>query len=458
MESTAPLLEGRYQLSECVGAGGMATVYRAHDTALGRTVAVKMMRTGLEAAGARSARSESIALASLSHPGLVTLFDARFSPGGPEYLVMEYVDGPTLSDRMRRGPLPAADVAELGAELAEALHAVHSAGVVHRDVKPSNVLLAPSGTPGRVYRAKLADFGIAYLLGEARLTSPGVVIGTLSYLAPEQLRGAEPSPAADIYSLGLVLLEALTGERAFPASAPNEALAARHALTVELPDTLPSGWAALLRRMTADDPAARPSAIEVALEARAIAPPRATATATATATQPTLPMPADETTPAATRVLPHTAPLAAPAVAARPPRRRRLAAGLALAAAAVAVGGAFALDAFTPTAAPVVTEESVEPEAPAVVPPAPADDGATDPADSGSGTGSETVQNGPQGGPDEAAKAAEEERKRAEEAQKKAEEAQKKADEQARKDAEEAQKKAEETQKKADEQREKGGD
>lgn len=454
MESTAPLLEGRYQLSECVGAGGMATVYRAHDTALGRTVAVKMMRTGLEAAGARSARSESIALASLSHPGLVTLFDARFSPGRPEYLVMEYVDGPTLSDRMRRGPLPAADVAELGAELAEALHAVHSAGVVHRDVKPSNVLLAPSGTPGRVYRAKLADFGIAYLLGEARLTSPGVVIGTLSYLAPEQLRGAEPSPAADIYSLGLVLLEALTGERAFPASAPNEALAARHALTVELPDALPSGWAALLRRMTADDPAARPSAIEVALEARAIAPPRATATAT----QPTLPMPADETTPAATSVLPHTAPLAAPAVAARPPRRRRLAAGLALAAAAVAVGGAFALDAFTPTAAPVVTEESVEPEAPAVVPPAPADDDATEPAHSGSGTGSETVQNGPQGGPDEAAKAAEEAQKRAEEAQKRAEEAQKKADEQARKDAEEPQKQAEEAQKKADEQREKGGD
>ncbi|WP_261163819.1 serine/threonine-protein kinase [Microbacterium sp. Marseille-Q6965] len=464
-ESTAPLLEGRYQLSECVGAGGMATVYRAHDIALGRTVAVKMMRTGLEAGGVRSARSESAALASLNHPGLVTLYDARFAAEGPEYLVMEYVEGPTLSERIRRGPLPPEDVADLGAELAEALHAVHAAGVVHRDVKPSNVLLAPSGRPGRAYRAKLADFGIAYLLGQERLTSPGVVIGTLSYLAPEQLRGAAPTPAADIYALGLVLLEALTGSRAFPSLAPHESLAARHALTVEIPDTLPAGWARLLRRMTADDPAARPSATEVALEARAIAAPGPETARTL----PTRQLAADpiEHVPA-TLPLPHTTPISAPPPAKRPPRRRarRTAAVLALAAAAAAVGAAFTIEGLAPTQAPAVTEPSVVPEDSRVVPPGTAQDGeGSDPAPS---TGTNQTDNGGEeqasdpvtavppasgnGGAagqtaqDKAGQAQQKAAERAADAQQKAEEkaqeAQQKAAEQARKDAE---KRAEET-------------
>ena len=128
---------------------------------------------------------------------------------------MEYIDGGTLADRISKGPVSAPDAASLAADLGEALHVVHAAGIVHRDVKPANVLLRPPLTPQHTFRAVLADFGIAYLADTARVTTPGTAMGTAAYISPEQVRGEPPTPASDIYSLGLVLLEALSGERAF---------------------------------------------------------------------------------------------------------------------------------------------------------------------------------------------------------------------------------------------------
>lgn len=260
---TEALLAGRYRLLDCVGTGGMSRVHRAEDVALGRTVAIKLIAADVEDDSASRVRSEVSVLASLSHPSLVTLFDAHIGDG-QDFLVMEFVDGLPLSQLLRDGALPPAEVALLAIELAEGLHAVHRAGIVHRDVKPSNVLLASTDVPGRRFHAKLGDFGIAYLLDGDRVTSPGLVMGTAAYLAPEQARGETPTPAADIYALGLVLLEALSGEPAFPRATPMESAVARQTTRPTIPASVPPGWAALLGRMTDPDPAARPSAADVA--------------------------------------------------------------------------------------------------------------------------------------------------------------------------------------------------
>lgn len=270
-DSTEALLDGRYRLGACVGEGGMARVYRGEDVVLGRTVAIKMIRPGVDGAASERARSEMTVLASLNHPSLVTLYDAHLVPGQPEYLVMEFVEGPTLGSRLDSGPLPPDVVAHLAAELAEALHVVHAAGIVHRDIKPSNVLFSPAALPGARARAKLADFGIALLLDGSRLTLPGLVIGTVAYLAPEQIRGGEPAPPADIYSLGLVLLEALTGERDHPHGAGMAAAMARLESPPVIPVSLGPGWSALLTGMLNLEPSQRPTAAEVAAAAGKLA-------------------------------------------------------------------------------------------------------------------------------------------------------------------------------------------
>lgn len=258
---TGELLDGRYILETRVGAGGMGVVYRARDELLGRIVAVKIFRES--AADAARTASETRLLAALNHSSLVTLFDARTEEGRPNYLVMEYVDGPTLGERISEGPLARSEVAVLALDLAEGLHVVHNAGIVHRDIKPSNVLLHRSPVPGGTHRAKLADFGIAYLIDSTRLTTPGTLIGTVAYLSPEQVRGAEPAAASDIYALGLVLLEALTGERAFPQTGAHEAALARLTRDPVIPGSFGYSWRALLTAMTARDPEHRPSALEV---------------------------------------------------------------------------------------------------------------------------------------------------------------------------------------------------
>lgn len=274
---TTALLDGRYLLEDRIGRGGTATVYRAKDTHLGRTVAIKMLHRGEGALkSADRARTEEALLASLDHPALVALFDAQLQRRRPQYLVMEFVDGPTLADRMAAGPIPARHLAHITRDLAEGLAAVHAAGIVHRDVKPSNVLMAHRRTrSGGPWAAKLADFGIACSLENARMTSSGLVLGTLTYMAPEQLRDADPGTAVDIFALGLVVLEALTGDAGYAALGTGRSAAiARLRVTPTIPDSVDDDWRELLEWMTRLNPSERPTASEVARAAREIARPR----------------------------------------------------------------------------------------------------------------------------------------------------------------------------------------
>ncbi|OOB90243.1 serine/threonine-protein kinase [Rathayibacter sp. VKM Ac-2630] len=267
----------RYTIEELIGRGGMATVYRARDEILGRSVALKMFAAGIDDAQDLQRKSSEIRLlAALNHPALVTLYDAHDGgddTGGQAYMVMELAEGPSLSERLASGPVAPNDVASMAADLGEALHTVHAAGVVHRDVKPSNVLLVPSPLTSREFRPKLADFGIAYLIDATRITSPGTLIGTAAYLSPEQAHGDPLTAASDIYSLGLVLLESLTGKRPFTGSAIEVTLA-RLLRDPEVSASLGSGWSALLGSMTQREPEERPSALEVAESARKLIDPR----------------------------------------------------------------------------------------------------------------------------------------------------------------------------------------
>ncbi|RKT86621.1 Serine/threonine protein kinase [Saccharopolyspora antimicrobica] len=253
----APLLGGRYRLGTRIGSGGMADVHRAMDTRLQRVVAAKVFRSGADAAGRERFAEEARILAGLSHPGLVTVHD--FSAGADElYLIMELVEGRTLADEVHHGALPPQRVAEIGSRLADVLAHVHDNGIVHRDVKPSNVLIAGDGS---VY---LADFGISRLAAAAgRMTSSGVLIGTATYMSPEQVSGGEVGYPADVYALGLVLLECATGRVEYPGSGAESAVA-RLVRSPEVPLELPSGLHRALLLMTGSDPARRPTAAECA--------------------------------------------------------------------------------------------------------------------------------------------------------------------------------------------------
>lgn len=270
--STGELLDGRYRLEQRIGEGGMARVYRAEDTHLDRTIAVKLLRGPVDGdAVLDRARAETRVLASLSHHSIVTVFDARISETDGSYIAMEYVEGITLRDLIRRGPIDERDVARIAVDVAEGLHVAHTAGIVHRDVKPSNVLLGPSPLPGPTWHAKLADFGIAFLLDNTRVTTPGLVMGTAAYIAPEQAQGAPPAPPSDVYSFGIMLIEALTGTRPYADAEGIGAITARLVSPPPIPETLDPEWQGLLRGMTATRPDDRPTALEVATVASRLA-------------------------------------------------------------------------------------------------------------------------------------------------------------------------------------------
>jgi serine/threonine protein kinase len=266
------VVAGRYALGSALGAGSSAVVHRARDLRRGVEVAVKCFRPGASEYDLRQQRQEMALLAHLDHPGLVRLHDGGSVDGCP-FVVTDLVEGPTLAERIATGPpLAPGPVRRLGAQLAEALAYVHAAGIVHRDVKPANVLLGgwPAGGAGGVGRhsggggrPRLADFGIARALDATPATADGCVVGTAAYLAPEQVRGEVVAPATDVYALGLVLLEALTGRREFPGLAVESATARLHR-SPAVPAGLPGGLGTVLTAMTQDDPRLRPTAAAVA--------------------------------------------------------------------------------------------------------------------------------------------------------------------------------------------------
>jgi serine/threonine protein kinase len=298
------LVANRYEIEELLGRGSMGAVYCARDVVLDRPVALKLFPA--ETADPQHAaryEQEARLLARLSHPGLVTVYDAGIdatvADAPKPYLVMELVRGATLADRLRSGPLPPPEVAALAGQLASALAHIHRREVVHRDVKPANILLRQDDADPYP-TATLTDFGIARLIDGTRVTMTGFTVGTANYLSPEQLTGGEIGPATDIYSLGLVLLECLTGEVVFPGHGV-EAAMPRLQRAPEVPDSVPEGWAPLLRAMTALEPSARPSAAEVATHVGWLS--GATTTVINTAGPPAMPPPPGDPDIDHTRVL-----------------------------------------------------------------------------------------------------------------------------------------------------------
>jgi serine/threonine protein kinase len=247
------VLADRYELRELIGQGGMAEVHRAHDRLLDRTVAVKIFRQRDDPAAQRRFDDEGRALARLAHPGLVAIFDVG-TVDDRRFLVMEFVEGTSVQSRLLAGPLPLGQVLRIGGVLADALAHAHLRGVVHRDVKPSNIMLDGEDLP------HLTDFGIALLAGSPRLTSVHEVLGTPAYLAPEQLLDTEVGPAADVYALGLVLLECLSGEPEYASGNCTEVALSRLNRPPRIPAGLPPALIDLLTAMTATEPLDRPAA------------------------------------------------------------------------------------------------------------------------------------------------------------------------------------------------------
>ncbi|HET9516411.1 MAG TPA: protein kinase [Actinoplanes sp.] len=242
---------GRYRVDSRLGGGGMADVYEAYDEVLDRPVAVKLLR-GIDDAGAARRFAEEIRLtARVNHRNIVALYDAGEHDGSP-FLVLERVTGGTLAGEMAAGPMEPTRVANMGEQLASALSHAHAAGIVHRDVKPTNILLTADGS------VRLADFGIAVTATATRLTVTGTIAGSAGYVSPEQVLGSGAGAPSDVYALGLVLLECLTGAPPWSGTTVEVALA-RVSSDPYLPPDLPEAWRTLLRAMTARAPEQRPS-------------------------------------------------------------------------------------------------------------------------------------------------------------------------------------------------------
>jgi hypothetical protein len=260
------MLGGRYRLGPEIAKGGMGSVHRAWDERFGREVAIKVLRSGADRVEQERLRREAQYLARLDHPNLVAVLDAgadRLRSGDAVWFAMELVAGPDLRRLLKDdGPLDGPTLRRILVGLVAALGALHDAGLVHRDLKPANVLLTAEPWTGR-WDVKLVDLGIAQHARTEHLTSTGQIVGTAAYLSPEQVSGGDIGPATDVYALGLLAVEAVTGRIAFPGG-PAETAAARLVRAPELPPALDPAWRAVLSAMTALDPAARPGVDDLA--------------------------------------------------------------------------------------------------------------------------------------------------------------------------------------------------
>jgi eukaryotic-like serine/threonine-protein kinase len=284
---TEKVISGRYELEELVGSGGMSAVYRAHDRLLERKVALKILhqRYSEDAEYLERFRREARAVAQLAHPNIVTVID-RGEDEERQFIVFEYIEGDDLKQLVERtGPLPVDDVVRLGVDVAGALAFAHERGIVHRDVKPQNVLLNGEG------HAKVTDFGIARSLDVERgVTQTGTVLGTSSYIAPEQASGQPVDERSDVYSLGVVLFELLAGEVPFPGD-NFVAVAMKHvnepapSVLERRPDA-PPRLVHLIGAMLAKDHVDRPSMDTVVAELERFRDPTADAQATAVLRRP----------------------------------------------------------------------------------------------------------------------------------------------------------------------------
>ncbi len=246
-------LGGRYRLQDLIAAGGMGDVWLATDSVLGRTVAVKVMRPNPEPTFAARFRDEARHAAALTHPNIAAVYDYG-EDDSTAYLVMEYVQGRPLSELVAAGPMPPEQVRTIVGQAALALASAHEAGMVHRDVKPANIMLTDDG------QVKLTDFGIAQAADAVAHTRTGEVLGTPQYLSPEQALGRTVTGASDLYSLGVVAHEMLTGRRPFDkATAVATALAQVHDPPPPLPDYVHDPLRAAVDSCLAKDPAERPA-------------------------------------------------------------------------------------------------------------------------------------------------------------------------------------------------------
>ena len=256
------LLAGRYRLDEPIGRGGFSKVWRATDTILARPVAVKLLHPGRARQPEVLARfrAEARNAAALRQQNIAHIYDYdEPADGAQPYLVMELVDGPSLAGVLVGGPLSAAWTMDIVAQTAAGLQEAHATGLIHRDIKPGNLLLASSGT------VKITDFGISHAIGSVPVTVTGVLMGTAGYLAPERIAGAQAGPASDLYALGVVAYECLAGAPPFAGKPLDVACAHRERAVPPLPPSVPASVSALAMQLVAKDPAWRPgSASEVA--------------------------------------------------------------------------------------------------------------------------------------------------------------------------------------------------
>jgi eukaryotic-like serine/threonine-protein kinase len=263
MTLAGTVLSGRYVLDEQIGNGGYGEVWRATDTVLSRAVAIKLLhpRYAQRSEGLARFRAEARHAGGLSHENIAQVFDYDEPAGGqPPCLVMELVDGPSLEATLAGGSLESSRTMDIVAQAAAGLQAAHAAGMIHRDIKPGNLLLAPGGT------VKITDFGIAHTIGSAQVTASGELIGTPGYLAPERAEGEQATPASDLYSLGMVAYECLAGAAPFTGTALEVALAHRDRPLPPLPPSVSADVCAFVTRLTMKDPARRlDNAAEVAV-------------------------------------------------------------------------------------------------------------------------------------------------------------------------------------------------